>query len=146
MSENKKYIANNRQSLSMVMVLPGGGQHTIEFKPGYGLLNEGHYFTNDPKVQELLEKDKRFNKTYRLEEINNMNFREYNARKELGLLKKEETKTNIIEKEFETVNAAKDFFHDEPYGIGTSKLTTKAQVVAIGKELNFNVTFKSDNN
>lgn len=80
MSVNKKYVANNRRS--MLLILGGrGGQLTLEFKPGYGFSHEGCFLSNDESIQEALESDPRFNKSYRLAQIDNMDVAEFNARK-----------------------------------------------------------------
>jgi hypothetical protein len=93
MSANKRYTANNRQNLQITVNLPDNkGQVTLTFHSGYGLKSEGYYLTNNETIQTALEQDLRFNKSYRLSEINNVPFAEYSARKAIAEKgKKEET-------------------------------------------------------
>ena len=69
---NKRYTANNRQGLLIILMLPQGGQMSIEFKGGYGIRNEAFHFTNQEEVQLALENDPRFGKSYRLSEVDGM--------------------------------------------------------------------------
>ncbi len=145
MGTNKKYTSINRQSLLIVIALPQKkGQCTIEFKTGYGLSAEGYYFTNDPIIQEALESDKRFNKSFRLDKIDNVSIHEYNAKITVDKQNEDDELPVIIEKVFSNVNGAKDFFKADPYEIPVSKLATKSAIIDQGKALNFDIKFETD--
>lgn len=97
---NKRYTANNRQGLLIILMLPQGGQMSIEFKGGYGIRNEAFYFTNQEEVQLALENDPRFGKSYRLSEVDGMDISEYLARKVIREREQEEKdllKSKVLE-------------------------------------------------
>lgn len=87
---NKRYVAINRQSLLLVVNVPNGGYRNVEFLNGYGLLNEGYVLTNEPELQEILEKHPRFNQSFRLAEIDNVPVAEYEARKQIAQQKQKD--------------------------------------------------------
>jgi hypothetical protein len=144
---NKRYTANNRQSLLLILMLPDGGQMSIEFKHGYSLHNEAYFMTNDETIQEVLENSPKFNSTYRLSEVNGMDIAEYNSRKDLaengdlGSLSGGE----LTPMTFPNGQAAKEWLSKEPYNIAAGQLGSKAKIVEKAKELGFEVTFESDN-
>jgi hypothetical protein len=150
MSVNKKYQALNRQSLIMVVQVPGTDKTmTIEFKNGYGLQKDGYFLTNDPVIQDILEKDKRFKDVYALVEIDNVGIAEYNARKELGLdannkPEAEEKPQGDGKKLFVNAQAAKDWLNAE-HGVPFNAINNKTKVIEKAKELGFDIAFESDN-
>jgi len=153
MAVNKRYVANNRQSLMIIINHPGLGQTTIEFKPGYGLRSEGYFLTNDPDMQDALENDKRYKKSYRLAEIDNMDIAEYTARKILSE-KKDETPKEPLTTEvdnspnkisFETSQAAKDWLNKE-HNVPFNQISNRKKIVDKATELGFNIEFLNDNN
>jgi len=146
MTPNKKYKSINRSGLLIVIVSPESKrQFTIEFKPGYGRNAEGYYYTNDPVVQEAIENDKRFNKSFKIDKINNLSIHEYNAKTKSSKQGEVVPPTVVfVEKMFKNVNAAKDFFRADPYKVPVSKLATKALIVAKGKTLGFETKFEND--
>lgn len=106
MSENKRYVANNRQNLQLTVDLPDKkGQITITFQAGYGLRREGYFLTNDEMIQSVLEGDARFNRSYRLSEINNVSLAEYNALKTIA--ENKETTTEVTSEEVLTDDTQK---------------------------------------
>ena len=146
MAVNKRYVANNRQSLVLVLVT-GESQMSIEFKPGYGLRNEGYFLTNDLKVQQMLEKDSRYNKSYRLAEIDNMDIAEYIAR---NCIKDKENETpkeavNDDTKIFTTSQEAKDWLNKE-YKVPFNQITNKKKIIDKALELGFKIEFENENN
>lgn len=159
MAVNKRYVANNRQSLMIIINHPGLGQTTIEFKPGYGLRSEGYFLTNDPEMQDALESDKRYEKSYRLAEIDNMDIAEYTARKIIAEREKEESKElpkeNPAEeteqdntpkkRSFETSQAAKDWLNKE-HNVPFNQISNRKKIVDKATELGFNIEFLNDNN
>lgn len=164
---NKRYVANNRRSLTMGVRLQSGQSYTIEFFNGYGLRNEGYFLTNNVEVQEALESDPRFNKSYRLEEIDNVNIAEYNALQELKKRKvvvpAEEPKAEVITAEtpaepvdevvaeesknleFDNAQTAKNFLNKE-HGVPFSQMKNKAAILKSAEELGFKIVFKNDQN
>lgn len=143
MPENKRYVANNRQSLLLILSLPGGGQTSIEFRPGYGLQAEGYFLTNNEQVQEALEADKRFGKTYRLDEINNMPLTEYNARKSLkekGIELPKDTRL-LEERVFPRVQDAKEWL-EKDHNVPISLIGNRAKIIEKARELGFLVKFE----
>lgn len=154
MAVNKRYVANNRQSLVLILNDPNMGQMTIEFKPGYGLRNEGYFLTNDPKVQQILEKDPRYNKSYRVDEIDNVPIAEYIARRTLNVPKDGGTKETVADeqgeknperKEFATAQEAKDWLNKE-HAVPLNQITNKKKIVDKAIELGFKIEFVNDNN
>lgn len=146
MSVNKKYVANNRQSLLLILMLPSRGQISLEFNSGYGLNSEGFYLTNDEALQAVLESDKRFNKTYRLAEIDGISLVEYNARKEMrenNLLPEEPKEPEP--KSFRTSQDAKEWLHKE-FAVPYALILNKDKIKAKALELGFDVTFENDQN
>ncbi len=95
---NKRYIGNNRQNYQVTVNLPENkGQVTITFNSGYGLRPESFFLTSDEYVQAALEQDKRFNRSYRLAEIDNVPLAEYMAKK--AIAGKKETASKITTEE-----------------------------------------------
>lgn len=108
------------------------GQLSIEFQSGYGMKREAYFITNNKEIQEVLEADKRFNNSYRLEEIDNINIAEYES------LQTQKKDTKIEEPEFETItlgsiNEAKDFLISK--GIDKKKIPNPTAIANRGKEL-----------
>lgn len=142
---NKRYTANNRQSLLLILIMPEGGQMSIEFKHGYSLRNEAYFMTNDEILQEVLEKDARFNKTYRLTEIDGMDVAEYNSRKDMaksGALS-EATTSELTPMSFPTAQAAKEWLTRE-HAVPVIVLANKGKIIEKAKELGFEVSFEND--
>lgn len=144
MAVNKRYVANNRQSLVLVLVT-GENQMSIEFKPGYGLRDEGYFLTNDLKVQQILEKDPRYKKSYRLAEIDNMDIAEYIAR---NIIKEKETPKEVVKddmKPFTTSQEAKDWLNKE-HAVPFNQITNKKKIIDKALELGFKIEFVNENN
>jgi len=94
---NKRYIGNNRQNYQVTVNLPENkGQVTLTFNSGYGLRPESYLLTSDENVQAALEQDKRFNRSYRLTEIDNVPLSEYNARIAIAKKTKEEKEIKVL--------------------------------------------------
>ena len=133
---SKRYVANNRANLQIVVTLPDSGQVTITFNTGYGLRREGYFLTSNEAIQKAFESDKRYNLSYRLEEIDNIPLAEYEARK---FLKSNEVPVSNV-KTFRINNDAKDWINSH-YGIPYSRLINKAMLTeeyaALGFELQF---------
>ena len=154
---NKIYVANNRQGLLLVIKPTSTTQMSLSFNSGYGLRNEAYFGTDDPFLQEALEKDTRFGKTYRLERVNNMDVAEWNARQEL---KNSEVKTVKLPTEenqtsdknnpkdilLDNAQAAKNFLNAEPYNIPFNQLKNKAAIFEEAKKLGLNLKLKSEQN
>jgi hypothetical protein len=165
MAVNKRYVANNRQSL-MLIINSGLSQQTIEFKPGYGLRNEGYFLTNDLAMQQALEKDHRYNKSYRLDAINNIPIAEWIARNTIA--QKEKEKEDKLVKEvnpvpgeteqkkddvprvpekvpFSTSQEAKDWLNKE-HGVPFNQITNKKKIIDKAIELGLKIEFVNENN
>lgn len=142
---NKRYTANNRQSLLLILMLPDAGQMSIEFKHGYSLRNEAYFMTNDETLQEVLENDVRYNKTYRLTEIDGMDVAEYNSRKDLAESGEmpEIMNSDLTPMSFPTAQAAKEWLTKE-HAVPVIILANKGKIVEKAKELGFEVTFEND--
>lgn len=141
----KKYVANNRSKLTLIVSLPEGGQTTIEFRKGYG--NEAYHLTNVEEMQNILENDPRFGESYRLEEIDNVFIKTYEAR-QLLLDKKTEEKpvdppaspdgTKVDPPaciEFKNINEIRDYLMGEPYNVESKKIPNLKAVENKAKEL-----------
>ena len=150
MKSNKRYVANNRQNLQIIVSLPGDqGQTTITFQSGYGMMKEAFYLTDNKIMQEALESDKRFNKSYRLEEIDGMPLIEYNARVELesGSKPAKEPKIVLKDKHFDTVKDAKSWLNTEhqiSFAVLKNKETIKEEAIKLGFNIIF--SFETPNN
>jgi hypothetical protein len=134
---NKRYVAINRSSLILIAKLPENkGQLSIEFQSGYGMKREAYFMTDKKEIQDVLEADKRFNNSYRLEEIDNIPVIEYEFRQ----AQKKDTKIEESELEtitFGSINEAKDFLVSK--GIEKKKIPNPAAIANRGKELGFNI-------
>ncbi len=142
---SKRYVANNRDSLLIILALPEKRQASIEFIPGYSLRREGYFITSNETLQQALEEDARFGKKYRLAEIDGMLIEEYNARKALGLKDKSVEKEGQTEKSFKTVQQARDWLNRE-HNIPFTVLGNKARITEKACELGFQLTFETDQN
>lgn len=120
---NKRYVANNRQNLQIIVNLPKQ-QVTITFNSGYGLRREAYFITRNEELQKALEEDARFNKSYRLAEIDNMNISEYNARKAIELSQMPEPTQDM---EFRTNTDAKEWIN-RTHGVPYAKIVNKAML------------------
>ena len=143
MTPNKRYVANNRQNLQIIVSLPEDkGQTTITFQTGYGLRREAFCLTNDAVIQKALESDKRFNKSYRLEEIDGVPIAEYNARLALESAEKNEVnkESDLHEMKFDTVKDAKTWLNTEHH-ISFALLKNKETIKEEAEKLGFNVVF-----
>lgn len=142
---NKRYVAINRSSLILIAKLPENkGQLSIEFQSGYGMKKEAYFITNNKEIQDVLESDKRFNESYRLEEIDNINVVEY----EFLQTQKESVvnDSNAIEKmPFNNINDARDFLANEPYNIERNKLNNPKSILNRAKELGFEFEILNNN-
>ena len=142
---NKRYVAINRSSLILIAKLPENkGQLSIEFQAGYGMKKEAYFITNNKEIQDVLESDKRFNESYRLEEIDNINVVEY----EFIQTQKESVvnDSNAIEKmQFNSINDARDFLANEPYNIERNKLNNPKSILNRAKELGFEFEILNNN-
>lgn len=120
---NKRYIANNRQSLNLAVKLQNDSTRTVEFNTGYGLKSEGYFLTDDPDLQKALEKDARFKKSYRLAEIDGVNIAEIEAK---------EAQENKSGKGIATVNEALLELVKKHYGEATEEdyLDVAAEIIA----------------
>ena len=153
---NKIYVANNRQGLLLVIRPTNTTQISINFNSGYGLRNEAYYGTDNPELQESLEKDARFGKTYRLERVNNMDVAEWNARQKLkkaGEIKSINTVTPATEESnpneeiiLDNAQAAKNFLNAEPYNIPFNQMKNKAAIFEEAKKLGLTLKLKTDQN
>ncbi len=134
---NKRYTANNRQNLQIVIGLPAKRQTTITFISGYGLKREGYFITENEDLQKALEKDDRFNRSFRLSEVDNMSIAEYNANADIKK-KKEQS-----EKIFKTIQEAKDWLnanYNVPYNKLGNKTLCEKEFKNVGLELHFENT------
>lgn len=153
---NKIYVANNRQGLLLVIKPTDTTQISINFNSGYGLRNEAYFGTDDPKLQESLEKDARFGKTYRLERVNNMDVAEWNARQDLEKTGKIKSIDTVIPEAEETnpnkeitldnAQAAKNFLNAEPYNIPFNQMKNKTAIFEEAKKLGLSLKLKTDQN
>ena len=142
---NKRYTANNRQSLILILILPTSGQMSIEFKHGYSIHNEAYFLTNDATVQEALEKDQRFGKSYRLSEIDGMDVAEYNSRKDMKEAGVSDGESNeLTPLSFPNAQTAKEWLHKD-HSVPLALLTNKGKTYEKAKELGFEITFENDN-
>jgi len=148
MGLNKRYVANNLQNLQLIISLPeDNGQATITFNAGYGLRSEAYFITDNEDIQQALEKDQRLNKSYRLEEINNMSVVEHEAilsiENATRIAEEKDKKENPTPKEFQTISEAKKWLHHE-LKVPIAKLGNKAAVVEKALEFGFELSFLND--
>jgi hypothetical protein len=147
----KKYVAINRKSLLIIIGLPDSNrQLSVEFSSAYGLNNEGFFYTKDELVQKALENDHRFNKSFRLAQIDNVDVAEYNARQEISKRQEEVTEINPVVPEgpevisFDNINEAKDFLVSK--GVGKKQIPNPVAIVNRAKELGFTIEIKNIKN
>lgn len=148
---NKKYTAINRTSLLLIANLPDKkGQISLKFNPGYGLNNDAYFVTDDKDIQDVLEKDARFNSTYKLATIDNMPVAQYNALKQLeedkktGNLPDIEPPKEIIQMSFDNINFAKDYLVTQ-CGVEKIKIPNPTAILNKAKELGFEFTILENN-
>ena len=137
MTPNKRYVANKRQQLQIVVAL-ADGQTTITFNGGYGLRPDAYYITNDEALQNALEKDSRFNVSYRLDEIDNVSTAEYQAKS----ITQESKEANLPVKTFRTNTEAKDWIN-EYYHVPYNRITNKVQLIAEYEKQGFKLEFEN---
>lgn len=105
----KKYKANNLQKLLTYVTIPGKGMVAVTFKPGYGQNFDAMLLTTDKELQDALENSKDFNVLYRLEEVNNIYVKEYEA-----LISIEESKKALDLKKDETTPGVEGVIDQKP--------------------------------
>ena len=120
------------------------GQLSIEFQSGYGMKREAYFITNDKEIQDVLEADKRFNNSYRLEEIDNINIAEYEFRQTQQGSSVDKT-TTLEKMQFNSINDARDFLTSEPYNIDKTKLNNPKAMLNRAKELGFEFEILNNN-
>lgn len=92
------------------------------------------YITDDPKIQKALEATHAFGRSFILDP-------KYNP-EPVEEVKEEKPQSLLKEIKFTTVNDGKDYFNSE-HSIPVSKLMTRKDVVAEGKDLGYEVIFEN---
>jgi hypothetical protein len=128
----KTYRTIRSISYQVQIVVNGVHKH-IEFTGGTRSpkLTMPYYKTDNPMIQEALEASPSFNNSFILEK----------TKDEI----KEEDKSNdpeLITKEFDNINLAKDFLKGEPYNIPGIKIPNLTSIINKGKGLGFNIVIK----
>lgn len=115
-----------------VAVTVGGKRKMVSFKND-GSNNGSYYSTENEEEQKCLESHFMFGNMFSLD-----------SEEEVVDGNSGNGGSELTEKEFKSVNEAKEFFTSDPYKIAVSKLATRDAVKEQGKLLGFDVKFEGE--